>query len=377
MSKHVTIRAKSFDEAMQYAKTKFGRSAIVVDTRTTRVKTRDGLGIKSVYELVIDPGFIQRPGSADVKIPAVIDLAGGVPSQSPSSIDRVRNEIERIERLIHSVDNAEARLRSFDTAYPLNESLISGGVSDGAIRVLQSSYEDRVPSTMHGDPESARLHLLDYFNCSKTTSVAGMSGPHVFLGTAGSGKTSLIIKLAAELVREGRSVAVVTAVPFHSGEIRRIEEAASALMTDAAVVNSYEELTRTLRLYGDKDTVLIDTPCMLSRRTRTATDFFNKLNAAQDMFKHMVCSLTSDSDLLYSELDLYQAWNCDFLALSRIDLVRKCGKIFDIVLHRGVTFSFVSYNEDDGPGLQLATPALLLNLVSPVSGAGVSEGGVS
>ena len=50
MSKEITIRAKSLDDAMQYAKNRFGRGAIVVDTRSKRVKAPDGLGIHTVTE---------------------------------------------------------------------------------------------------------------------------------------------------------------------------------------------------------------------------------------------------------------------------------------------------------------------------------------
>jgi flagellar biosynthesis GTPase FlhF len=331
------------------------------------------MGIQSVTELVINPGVPPRPELAH-EFTKDIDLVGGT-SKPPVQWERVRSEIERIERLIRSVESAEAKLRSFDTGYPLNEALIAGGVSDGSLRLLQNSYEENVPTAIRGEPDSARLHLLDYLKCASTRSFADISGPHVFLGSAGAGKTSLMIKLAAELAREGKTVAIVVAAPYHSGEIRRVEEAAAALMIDAVVANDYEELMRALRLYEDKDAVLIDTPCMLSRRHGAVTAMFEKLRSASNLFKHMVCSITNDADLLFSELDLYHAWDCDFLALSRIDLARKCGKIIEIVLHRDVTFSFVGFEEGDGPGIRLATPEMLLELVSPSVDAEVSKDG--
>ncbi len=186
MSKEITIRAKSLDEAMQYAKTRFGRSAIAVDTRTTRIKSPDGMEIQSVTDLVIDPGFVARPGQPQNSVPSLIDLVGSA-GPRPSQVDRVKTEIDRIEHLIRSVGTAEAKLRSFDTGYPLNESLITGGVSDGAIRVLQNSYEEHVPASQHENHESAQLHLLEQLNCAKASSVAGLSGPHAFVGSAGSG----------------------------------------------------------------------------------------------------------------------------------------------------------------------------------------------
>lgn len=365
MSRYVTIRANSIDEAMQHAKRRFGPAAVVIDTRTVKAKKSDGMNIDSVMELVVDPGpALSRERGEPA--PRFIDLTGGK-TEEPVQLERVRREIERIERLIRSVENAEAQLRSFDTGYPLNEELIAGGVSEGALRVLQHAFEERVPAAMRGQPDTARHHLLDYLKCATARTFTDISGPHAFLGSAGAGKTSLVLKLTAELVRTGRTAALVVAAPYHSGEVRRVEEAASTLMVDAAVATDGAELRRALLLYEDRDALLIDTPCMLSRRRGGAGGIFELIKTSNSLFKHMVCPLTSGTEQLFGELDLYRAWNFDFVALSRIDLARRCGKIVDVVLQRDVTFSFLSYEEDEGPGIQLASPELLFNLISPPS----------
>ena len=372
MSKQYTIRAKTLDLAMRRAKEQFGSDSIVVDTRNVTRKDPDGMGIRSFVELIVEPTGAVPPRSLE-RAPGN-DVAVYEEANPPSArVRSVQREIDRIERLIRSIDKTEAKLQSFNSSYPLGDALMSSGVSSGSLRVLQSEFEERVPASMQAEPDAARMHLLDYLKCARTESFEDISGPHVFMGSAGSGKTSLIIKLTAELVRVGKKTAVVIVAPYHSGEIRRMEEAASALTIDAAVAHNYADLEAALACYEKHDAVLIDTPCVLSRKSPAVTELFDKLKNTNNIFKHYVCSLTNDGDFLFGELELFRSWNCDFLAVSKVDLVKKCGKIVEIVVNGDVFFSFVSYEEADGPGVQIATPGLLLNLISPAADAKTKE----
>ncbi len=68
------------------------------------------------------------------------------------------------------------------------------------------------------------------------------------------------------------SPAIIVAAPYHSGEVKRIEVAASAIICDAADVRDAAELDAALEMYSKKDAVLIDAPCLISRRRPEVVD---------------------------------------------------------------------------------------------------------
>ncbi len=360
MNNAFRVRARTLDVAMKRAREVFGADAVVVGTASVVRKLPDSLSVEPLVELLVEPA---RPVTADrlrVREGADYEIVRPVPPEGERA-RRLRDDVERIERLIASVERASLRLGSLDADYPLLDPLLTAGVSADALRVLQARFEREAPGQT---PEAAREHLLGLLRGSGARAFDAIRGAHVLLGAAGCGKTSMLIRVATEMVRAGRRPVIVAAAPYHRGEVRRIEEVASTLMIDAVVVRSRDELERALKLHADADAVLIDTPCVLSRARGEAGDVLAHLRESEVYFKHFVLSMTDDVDVLLGLLDLHRRWRCDFVALSRIDLARRCGKIVDVAVHHPVTFSFLSW-AGDGAGIALADTALLARLVAP------------
>jgi len=361
MSNEYTVRARSLNVAMKRAKQIFGSNAIVVDTRDVVRKLPGELTVQPMVELVVTPVVpvnedrLHTARDADYEI--VRPGAATIPG-----IRRIQSEIERIERLIDSVEHASVRLRALDPGYPLFDALLTAGVSSDGIRSIQAAFERDHGGT--GGLQAARDHLRGRLACAEVRDCKSISGVHVFLGAAGCGKSSLVIRLATEMVRSGRRPVIVAAAPYHRGEVRRLEEAASTLMIDVAVVTAWDELERVLKLHADADAVLVDTPCVLSRGRCEARQLLDHIGQSEVFFKHFIISMTDDIDFVLGELDLFRRWRCDYIALSRIDLARRCGRIVDVITHESAKFSFLSW-VGDGAGVTLATTALLAGLISP------------
>ncbi len=360
MNNAFRVRARTLDVAMKRARDVFGADAVVLGTENVVRKLPDSLSVEPLVELVVQP---VRPVTADrLRVREGADYEIVRPAPTPGErARRLRDDVERIERLIASVEHASLRLGSLDADYPLLDALLTAGVSADALRVLQARFEREAP----GQGEAAaREHLRGLLRGSGARDFASIRGAHVFLGAAGCGRTSMLVRVATEMVRAGRRPVIVAAAPYHRGEVRRIEEVASTLMIDAVVVRTTDELQRALKLHADADAVLVDTPCVLSRARGEAGELLAHLRESEIYFKHFVLSMTDDIDVLLGLLDLHRRWRCDFVALSRIDLARRCGKIVDIAVHHPVTFSFLSW-AGDGAGIVLADTSLLAGMVSP------------
>jgi flagellar biosynthesis GTPase FlhF len=380
MSKKCLIRAKTLELALKRARTEFGRDSMIVDTREVKAKDPEGMGIQSFVELTVIPRRTASRGPLDPQLEASSQVIEHVGSQS-EYLQKLQKDIQRIEHLIRSITETEAKLKFFKEHFPIGEELLTSGVTHAGLRILQSTFEEKVPASERRNRTEALRHLAGYLHCTHARSFEEIAGPHLFLGAAGSGKTTLLIKLATMLANNGKTLAIVAAAPYHGGEVKRIEAAASALMCDAAVARDNAELERALEIYSNKDVVLVDTPCLMSQKRPAAALLFKYLEQRDDLYRHYVCSLTSDFDFLLSEIDLSRKWKSDYIALSKLDLAKRCGKIVDIALSRRITFSFVSFDHPSGIGIRIADPDVLIGLIAPSVGSTdkrkVQEGGGS
>jgi hypothetical protein len=378
MNKKFRIRAKTLELAIRRARVQFGNDSMIEDTRHLKVKDPQGLGIEPLVEITIVPGKARGPVSLDPELEAASRVFPYVESHG-EYLEKLQEDVKRIESLIKSVAWTEAKLQSVGQNFPLGDTLLASGAAPGSVRVLQSSFEEKIPASQWHSIEEARRHLSRYLECSHAGSFAEIAGPHVFLGSAGCGKTSLVINLATALGQLRKEIAILVVTPYHSGEVKRIETAAAAILCDAAVIRDVAEFDEAMAMYSGKDVILIDTPCWLSHRQPETQAVFDRLKQKADVYRHFVCNLTSDFDFIQAELELYRQYRCDFLAVSRLDLARRTGKIVDLVLNCPVTFSFLSYEsprKSGRPGVSIASADSILGYISPrlkPSGPGKAE----
>ncbi len=348
------IKADTPELAMRRAKEAFGASAIVIDTQNKSVKSLEGMAVKSETHMVVSPGgaipseHLERVLSAG-DITAVDQSAG---------VEQIRAEISRVERLIRSVERADQFLRATVDKHPLAGAMREAGVRPATMRGLREG-------AVAGDlPEfeanhDARKRLLARFRTSRITSLEQMRGPHVFMGASGSGKTSVVLSLAAELVQRGLRTAVVAIAPPHHGEVRRIEEAARALRLDAAVARDVDEVQGALAMYSNCDAVLIDTPCAL-RSIGAARQVLEKLGALKTVFKHHVVAANRGFEEVVDEVDACRRLGADYVVWAQLDLVSRPGRLLDVVMSRDLTTSLLSRRGEQGVDVEVATPTTLL-----------------
>jgi len=154
-------------------------------------------------------------------------------------------------------------------------------------------------------------------------------------------------------------VLLLSFAPRHGGEIRRLQEEAAARGYDAAILRDATQLAGGLGYFEQYDAVLIDTPALES--AALSDERTRRLLADHDeVHRHLL--LPADADLAERERiwSAARAWNCDWLALTRLDLTARAGKLIDILLASPFPLSLVGGGAWPGPGAEIATPAGLL-----------------
>ena len=237
--------------------------------------------------------------------------------------------------------------------------MLTVGATLPAVRHLQRLF--RAEAGGDDTPGAARNHLAGLLR----TSGGGwrdLAGCHLFLGGPGAGKTDLVLSVAARLKEMRRRILVLSYAPRHGGEIRRLQEEASARGYDAAILRDAAQLSGGLEYFEQYDVVLIDTPSLDGRAL--ADDELHRLFADhEEVHRHLL--LPVDADLAERERAwaVARTWNCDWLALTRLDLTARAGKLIDILLAAPLPLSLLSGGAWPGPGAEIATPARLLERI--------------
>ncbi|MBU1071990.1 hypothetical protein KKG45_01950, partial [bacterium] len=337
------VTGPTLREALHNARREYGEQACIVDTRT--VTRRDGTGLGSTRLIEVS---VTRPGAVAAAAPAETR------EETRSDYTRaIAAEVERIEDLIDALRAGQNGRAGTDKAsvgaYPLGRQLLAAGASLPAVRHLQRLYR---AETGGGDSyESAREHLAGLIRTSNG-GWRDLAGCHLFLGGPGAGKTDLVLAVAARLKKMKRRILVLMYAPRHGGEIRRLQEEASARGYDAAILRDAEQLSGGLEYFAQYDAILIDTPSLCAGAL--ADEELHRVLAGQEeVHRHLLLPL--DADLAERERAWAEArtWNCDWLALTRLDLTARAGKLIDILLAAPLPLSLVNGGAWPGPGAEI------------------------
>jgi len=326
------VTAPTLSEALQRARAVYGDDACVVDSRTLTLREEDGLGSRRLVEVLVAP-----PGSARAGLGTrrAVHRAGGGGDLAAA----LAGEVERIEQLVASLAGA-THADAAVAAYPLADVLLRSGASRAAVARVAASFAAQ-PAADRGDAAAAALHLRGMLRTSGTD-WAQLGGVHVFLGAAGAGRTDLVLGAAAALHRAGVRTLVLSLLPRHGGEIRRLQVEAAGHGYDAAVMQRPEQLARNASHLDAYGAVLVDTPALFAWPLAAAGELQRFVAESPLLHRHLV--VPADLDLReQGELwEAARAWNCDWTALTRLDRTRRPGKLLDLLGRLPYPFSFAA-----------------------------------
>ncbi len=363
--KSYKVQAGSLNAAMRKVKDRFGPDVFVLETRELQRKQDGGLGVRTVFELTVVPGE-EYTGDATVRSVEKTCYSG-------DDLKTLKEEIARLERMVTSVNAVGRRLAGMlktDGHYPIADILRREGASEKTVEVLTSSFEDQTPGQERQSFVAAANHLGRYVKTVRARSWDQMSGIHVFLGSGGSGKTSLIVKIAGRIADAGGDVAIIKLFPRHSGEIKRFEVVGDALGIEAAVAFSLDEFKKSLKYFQKHKVVLVDTPCILTVK-ELATDNFRKFLSGLNLAHlHYVFDLNTADAMLETEMELCNHMFCNYAVLTKLDITQGRARLFDLVVRKPLVFSFINGSADFDHGLEIASSRAMLAMVHRTLGPG-------
>ena len=324
------VEASTLKEALRQVRARYGEDARVIRSRSVTRRQPGGLGREKVVEVLVEPGS----GSKRARGAAGVEPPGARPGfGAPAGLTReIAAEVERIEDLVRQIAVEQAgrqdRRRHLD-GNPVAEALVAAGAYPGVVVRLCDRYQ----AETGGDPRD-RAGMLEYLTRSLPTGRGGwdtFEGVHAFLGAPGAGRTEMVLGVAARLVAAGRQVLVLSLLPRHGGDIRRLQAEAARHGYDAAVIQKPRQLAAAAEHVARYDVVLLDAPAFGLAGQDGMDVIRREIVQNPDIHRHLVFPLDRDLRDSGPMLDEARAWNCDWLAVSRVDQTGRRGKILDLV----------------------------------------------
>lgn len=351
------VEASTLKDALRQVRQRYGADARVIRSRTLTRRKRGGLGQEKVIEVLVEPangaGRRRRTMDSDAGGPPWRELTGEIAA-----------EVERIEGLVKQI----ARDHPFTTAGPdhgptnrLAASLIENGAEPTVVHRLC----ERCQAETGARPDD-RTALLNYLTRSLPTGRGGweeFGGTHVFLGTTGCGRTELVLATAARLVRDKRNVLVLGLLPRHGGEVRRLQAHAAKHGYDAAVIQKPRQLAAATEHLAGYDVVLIDAPSFSSPALASDQSLHQQIVNDPSFHRHLVFPLDRDLRDIDAVIRNARTWNCDWLALTRVDQTSRLAKILELLELLPLPLSLVGDVTGGRGEPRVAEPGFLTDLM--------------
>jgi len=276
----------------------------------------------------------------------------------------IRHEIERLERLVQDICRTEdvgSQAENLPAANSLAEHLVENGASREAVDRLLTRFTGETGRPMDDRP-AAIAWLSGYLGTGEEV-LAGWKGNHVFLSEHASDRLDMVLHLARCLTGVGCRVLVVSVLPDGERDETRLQNRAAAAGHDAAVVRDAAQLDGMEADLPDYDLVLVDLPALTDINLIEGGAVHRWLASNETFHRHLLIPMDRDFLDLTDLREASRTWNCDWLALTRLEGTRHPAKLLDLIDRIPLPVSFMADTTQGEGILASATSELLLDRI--------------
>lgn len=248
----------------------------------------------------------------------------------------------------------------------IQQQLTQQGVESSLIeRLMDLSAETLSPSTL-SDVESCKRSIVQLMGAElrvqKGAGAFVSNNVVAVVGASGSGKTSVIAKLAL-FFRQGlhKSVTWVCADTVRTGAIAEAKAYTSALGLDLKLVYTPQDLKEVLNGEQANDLFLVDTPGYNPCNEKQMIELGALLSEMPSRCTYLVAPATT------KEADLYQlsaslgVFNIDGLIITKLDETYTVGGIYNFARKSNTPLAYFTSGRETSRNLETADPMRLVS----------------
>jgi len=265
--------ANNMQQAMDTVIRELGSEAVILNSRKVRKKGLRNLFSKPVFEVMVayDPDDVpavkkQKAAAADRE------------RESENEVKRSQVSSEQLDRLDKRIDSIDSLLNDFIEKFSFVKREITYDYSDEVqallLRMIENQVREELAHTLakqtdqmlRKQPDTGASEILEHLILEQL----GRPEPILHkkftqkvilvMGPTGVGKTTTIVKLAAEFsVKQKKKVGIINTDTYRIGAQEQLQTYADILGTPLQVIYQMDELDVALDEMSDRDIIFIDT----------------------------------------------------------------------------------------------------------------------
>jgi len=349
------VTGPTLSEAFKRVRQEFGPEAVISGSRTRSRPKGNGSETEKIFEVMVETGDPLSWGT---------DTDEEHLTNEENLTEEIRQEVERLERMVHEICRTEKAVteeESTAAGNPLVEHLVENGASRNAVDRLLTRFAGETGKPRNDRP-GAISWLMGYLGTGKGE-LADWEGNHAFLCEHDADRLSLVIHLARRMAENDRRVLVISVLPDPDRDEPRLKSMASKAGYDAAVVRNVDQLQDMEDHLTGYDLVFLDLPGLTDHRLAEGGPIHRWLAANPKFHRHLLMPMDRDFLDLDDLREAVRSWNCDWLALTRLDGTRRAAKLLDLIDSIPLPISFMAENALGEGVLASGTAELLLDRI--------------
>lgn len=351
--------ADSVEQAIQEARQELGTDAMLITSRRSSPETRS-LGAYEVVFGLNAPVARPRPVA-----PAATDLS--------SELQNLRTQLQEIKSTLQGTRASDA---SSAEAEQLFEELIANDLARNIARDTVSTAA-RLREQLSRDQPASPLPLRAYatelitkklrFVPAFRPATPEVAKIAVFIGPAGAGKTTTLIKIAIrECLAQRQSVRILSVDPYRVAAHEKLRSLAAIIGVGFTAINSVQELLSAVDESRNKNTVmLVDTPGYSAGEMESAQEIAGCIEKLSNKQIHLVLPASMKRADLARAIRGYQNFHPDCLLFTKLDETESLGAVVSAAIEADKPMSFFANGQNIPEDLEPANARVLLTSVFP------------
>jgi flagellar biosynthesis protein FlhF len=303
-----------------------------------------------------------------------VSAAATAAPQNTKQIQNMQTEIDRLQTLlkqnaqpkstVHSHPGAEYGIH-YDMSFMFQKLLESGVNADGASFILLQAQKEMDAMQMKKRPLVDAFVARWFLTNTKVVPDSFQGRTHVFVGPAGSGKTSMLVKWASYLsLKKKKRIAILTTDIQKVGAVDQLKIYAQILNVPFLVMRNQNDWKELLTQFAHIDHFLVDTPGMQLRDLHEI-DFLRAMLPPQELaaVTHLVLNCTAkDSDSL-DNCKRFRLSNYQDLIFTNLDQSVQHGVIVNVQRELNIPLNSFGIGNSIPEDFEEATKERILDLI--------------
>lgn len=184
------------------------------------------------------------------------------------------------------------------------------------------------------------------------------------VGPTGTGKTTTIAKLSAEiLLKKHQKVGLITIDTYRVGAVEQLNTYAGIMDIPITLASTFEQMRKAVLQYQDQDYVLIDT-AGFSHNDQEHLQLLGAFIAqVADPEIHLVLSINTNEKELINISQKFNLLRYERLLFTKLDESSYPGTIFNHMVYTGKPISYITTGQKVPEDIEVATPGGIIDLI--------------